>query len=254
MDERKLEDMIQRALTEGTESSLELKDKVWSSIQGHIKQSRRGLSRMERKKRRNRRPIWLGGLSVAAALVLVFLMNTEAVLAGVNKIRELLAPEKVIVEELEGQKEETNVSLQESQVGYVIYFDKGRYRMEKLEDRDRIVATFEGAEDFPDVYMEIRQLADQKPESLVSSLEKQLSSKKPKTLRKEKVEDPVKGTRLTVVWGQNWNSVYEKYYVISNGKEGSFLFHQKFFFEAAEGHGVRFDNMLREFKLIDEVK
>ena len=209
---------------------------------------------MERKKRRVRKPIWLGGLSIAAALVLVFLMNTEAVQAGVNKIRELLAPKKVIVEELEGHKEKTNVSLQESQVGYVIYFDEERYRMEKLKDKDRIVADFEGAEDFPEVYMEIQQLADQKPETLVSSLEKQLSSKKPMTLRKEKVDDPVKGTRITVVWGQNWNSVYEKYYVISNGKEGSFLFHQKLFFEAAEGHGVRFDNMLREFKLIEEVK
>jgi hypothetical protein len=254
MDERKLDDMIQRALTEGTEPSLELKDKVWRDIQGHMKQRRRGISRMERKKRRGRRPIWLGGISVAAALVLVFLMGTEAGQAGVNKIRELLAPEKVMVEELEGQKEETKVSLQESQVGYVIYFDEERYRMEKLEDKDRIVAKFEGAEDFPDVYMEIQQLADKKPEILVSTLEEQLSSKKPMTLRKEKVQDPVEGTLLTVVWGQDWDAVYEKYYVISNGKEGSFLFHQKFFLEAEEGHGVRFDNMLREFKLTEEVK
>ncbi|UTW70163.1 hypothetical protein KHA80_05885 [Anaerobacillus sp. HL2] len=43
-------------------------------------------------------------------------------------------PEKVVVDELEGMEEESNVSLQEGKSGYVIYFDKGMYSMIQVEE------------------------------------------------------------------------------------------------------------------------
>ena len=50
--------------------------------------------------------------------------------------------------------------------------------------------------------------------------------------RAEKVKEPVEGILISGKSGQNWNDVIEQY-----------------FLEAAEGHGTRFEYMLREFRI-----
>jgi RNA polymerase sigma factor (sigma-70 family) len=43
-----------------------------------------------------------------------------------------------------------------------------------------------------------------------------------------------------------------KYYLIDNGQGGTFVIEQHYFVEASEGHGARFDNMLKQFQVTKE--
>lgn len=45
--------------------------------------------------------------------------------------------------------------------------------------------------------------------------------------------------------------VDEERYEFVQGEEGSFIITQRYFLEASEGHGVRFDEMLKQFKILD---
>lgn len=50
--------------------------------------------------------------------------------------------------------------------------------------------------------------------------------------------------------GQNWDSPQEEHCFFDNGKQGSFHIILRYFLEAAEGHGTRFNAMLYTFTLI----
>jgi len=56
---------------------------------------------------------------------------------------------------------------------------------------------------------------------------------------------------LAAVDGSEWDSKVTQVYIISNEKEGSFVIQQKYFLEAAEGHGTRFYHILNEFKIVE---
>jgi hypothetical protein len=243
MDEKKVENMIRTALINGTESSVKLEEEVWEYVQKNIKRQRRKVRKMKK--------LWFAVVSAAAVLMLTFLF-TEPGQAGINKVKEWFAPKKVIVEEVEGQKEQKEVTLNKSKVGYVIYFDEKMYRIEKLDGKDRIVPLAQGSLDLPKVYMEIKQVTDQTPKALASSLEKQVKEQYPIIIQTGKVSEPVKGYVIHGESGQQWNDEVVKYYLIDNGQGGTFVIEQHYFVEASEGHGARFDNMLKQFQVTKE--
>ncbi|EZP78515.1 hypothetical protein H839_01566 [Parageobacillus genomosp. 1] len=248
MDEKKMENMIRTALINGTESTVELEEEVWEYVQKNIKGQRRKGRKIKTRKKR----LWFAFVSAAAVLMLTFLF-TEPGQAGINKVKEWFAPKKVIVEEVEGQKEQKEVTLNKSKVGYVIYFDEKMYRVEKLNGKDRIVPLVQGSPDLPKVYMEIRQVTDQTPEALASSLEKQVKEQYPIIIQTGKVSEPVKGYVIQGESGRQWNDEVVKYYLVDNGQGGTFVIEQHYFVEASEGHGARFDNMLKQFRVTKEL-
>ena len=65
--------------------------------------------------------------------------------------------------------------------------------------------------------------------------------------------EPVEGYQLHGIQngGQKWDDEVVHAYVISNGKEGSFVITERYFLEAAEGHGARFYAMLQEFQILE---
>ncbi|MED4970575.1 RNA polymerase sigma factor [Parageobacillus toebii] len=52
--------------------------------------------------------------------------------------------------------------------------------------------------------------------------------------------------------GRQWNDEVAKYYLVDNGQGGTFVIEQHYFVEASEGHGARFDNMLKQFQVTKE--
>jgi len=268
MDDKELEKKIKDFLVKSTEGSEELKDQVWHNIQNNIYGGVRGMTRMDRKRKSKKTARAVIGLASAAAVAFgVFAFGTEPGQAAVQKIWELLAPQKTITQELEGNKEDADFSLhvrdgkgsdqetvenptEKGAVGYTIYIDEERYKMEKGDQVDRVVLKEALDERYPEVYMEIRQMEDRTVEEMIAEIKGRLEEEYDYINEVGEVDFPIDSYLITARAGSDWNSEYVKYYFVDNGQGGCFVIKQKMFMEAAEGHGARFDYMLKEFKVI----
>lgn len=250
MDEL-FDNKIKKALEHGTNSVVDQKEEVWRAIKAQAKQLPKGVSRMNRKRKRKSRfsGIMTAG-TVAAALLLTFFLGTEPGKAAIDKIKELFEPQKNIVQELEGNQEETLVELEHSKMGYVIYVDKEYYEVVNKDGADRIVAKNQG-EGLPEVFMEITQVEGKTPDAVAADIESQLKSKYPNVENRGQVSDPIKGTLIRATSGHEWNDQVVVYYLVDNTKGGTFVIEQQYFIEAAEGHGARFYHILKEFQIVE---
>lgn len=235
-----LEDRIKKAFEDNIEITESDKEEVWSNIN----------KRIYSKKKKNYKPL----IGIAAAILIIFIgLQTEIGYAIINQIKEFFVPQKEIIQELEGNKEKTEVHLkQPEKSNYIIYIDEERYKFIEGKDSDEIVMKEEFNDDLPKVSMEIKQLIDKAPEDLIEELETEMKEEWEFFHETEEITNPIKGWTLRGLKGQEWNSEVIKIYIVSNKKEGSFLITQRYFLEAEEGHGVRFDEMLKEFQIIEE--
>lgn len=191
-------------------------------------------------------------IAVAVAFVLLFSTQTDTGMAFIKQIKDIFVPEKQITQSIEGNDEETEVILQEGKdAEYIIYIDKERYKLVKGENSD-IITTKEPLEDrYPEVSMEIEQFKDITPEEMVGTLEIELATNYTKVTETESVTEPVEGFKLHGISGSEWNSPVTNVYVVDNKSGGSFVITEKYFLEAAEGHGARFYAMLQQFDIIE---
>lgn len=243
------EDKIRKSLSMGTEQSAKLKEQVWENIRTHI-ESCEGRGDKMTVKRKNGFLKIISSTMVAAAMLSIFFVATEPGQAAIGKIKDFFAPEKKIVQELEGTEEETDVALQESEMGYIIYLDQERYTIVKGDGVDKIIPKITG-DNIPEVYMEIKQIKDKSPETLASEIEEELKANFSKVQNLGKVSEPLEGIQIHALDKEpKWDSIVVDYFLVDNTKGGSFIIKQHYFLEAAEGHGVRFDNMLKEFVVV----
>lgn len=250
MDNKTFDEKITDCLIKETDQALELKKDVWAEIQNTIKNdNKKGEIDMSNKKKRKSLLVTIA--STAAAVVIIFAVGTETGRAAAAKVKEFFAPEKEIVQELEGQDEKADVTLEESEMGYIIYIDESRYQKESVDGKDRIVFKEKLDSNIPAVYMEIEQIKDKSPEDLATQIEGELKSTFTTVRNEGQVTEPLKAINLYARNGDEWNSKVVEYYLVDNGKGGAFVIKQQFFYEASEGHGVRFDNMLKEFKIVE---
>jgi hypothetical protein len=242
---------IKEALFESTDEAAELKDMVWNNIRKELNLDEGNKKTMKSKKKKS--DIWsfVRYGSIAAAVAIVILSNTEYGHAAVDKIRQMFAPNKVVEQKIEGMPTQDKVTLKEGSAKYIIYIDEQIYKMESLNGKDKI-SPINKAENYPEVYMEIEQIKDKKTADVIGTIEKDLQGKYKKVENRGKVKDPIESTLIYASTGTKWNDVVIKYYVVDNTKGGSFIIKQQFFLEASEGHGARLDNMLNEFKIISE--
>lgn len=189
---------------------------------------------------------------MAAGVMILFSTQTESGNAFIKQIKDMFVPEKEIIQSIEGNNEETNVNLQEGKdSNYIIYIDEDRYKLVPGETSD-IITTKEPLEKrYPEVSMEIKQYTDITPQEMVMTLETDLASEYTKVTETESVSDPVEGFKLHGISGSEWNSPVTNVYVVDNLKGGSFVITEKYFLEAAEGHGARFYAMPQEFKIVE---
>lgn len=240
---------ISDALLYGTEEITELKDMVWSNIE---KELNLNVSIKEQiKPKKNKILSFAKYGSIAAAVVIVLGLNTQYGQATVGKIKDLFIPNKVVKQQLEGTEEQGNMSLKEGSMKYIIYIDEERYALAHLEGKDRITAK-SMPQNAPEVFMEISQVKDKSPKIIASELQNELMSSYVKVENRGTVNDPIKATLVYANSGVEWNSAIIKYYLIDNTKGGTFIIKQQFFLEAEEGHGARLNNMLKEFKIVNQ--
>jgi hypothetical protein len=248
LDNRDFDNMVKEALKRGTAIDPQVKEEIWINIENRLGKVDKG-ERFEMKKRRNR--IISLAASIAAVAVLVLGLQTQPGLALVNRIRDMFVPEKNITQDIEGQTEEQDVQLNEGKdAEYVIYVDQERYVFERGQRSDMIVPNPPLEERYPEVSMEIKQVNDKSPEELIAETEAELKQEFDDVTVPKQVDSPVSGWMVRGLEGSKWDSRLVKVYVISNQKQGSFVITQRYFLEAEEGHGARFDHMLKEFHII----
>ncbi|WP_428909908.1 hypothetical protein [Niallia sp. Krafla_26] len=246
----RLDRIIENELNKNITITPDDKDEIWANIETELFQKEPERKRpVVRKKKKRWVPLFV---TVAATVLLLIGLQTDTGFAVIDKIKTMFAPEKEIPQQLEGNVEDTKVNLQEgTKSNYIIYIDESRYKMEKGENMDVIVPKEPLGESYPEVSMSIQEVLDQGPQELIREYEEKLKETGVDVSEIVEVESPVKGWMVRGLSGHEWDSSITRYYVISNGREGSFLFTQKFFLEAEEGHGARMDAMLKEFAIVE---
>lgn len=233
-------------------SNFEAKDKadIWDAIEQELfTEDNKGDVKMKPKKKR-----WGILVAAAAAMLLAFGSQTETGSALVDKVKEMFVPEKDVQIEIEGDKEDTNLQLNEGkEADYVIYIDEERYVMNKTEAGDVITTKEPLEERYPEVSMTITLVKDKDTEEVYSELRNTILAVYPTIILEEQVTEPVACQMLLAKEnGNDWDNEMTRVYVIDNEAGGSFIIQQKYFLEAEEGHGARFDQMLKEFHIVKE--
>ncbi|MFD1206106.1 hypothetical protein ACFQ38_13490 [Sporosarcina contaminans] len=242
----KFDERIQHILNDQTEQdAIEMKKEVWDGIEKELFEG----SPIQPKKKKKLFPV-IG--AAAAAIALLISVETETGSAFMNNIKDLFAPEKEIIQSIEGQEEPTNVQLHEGkEAEYVIYIDESRYKMIIGENSDLITTIDPLPEKYPEVSLEIKQYPTVPPEALADDLQSSLKPEFPNLRDVETVTEPVEGYHLHGLTESTWDGNVIDLYIVSNGKGGSFALTSKYFLEAAEGHGARFYHMLESFEVIE---
>lgn len=241
---------IKKEILKHTEDSIDqLKDDIWGQLDQELFQEK---SRREKEMKKKSKVIPII-IAAAAGVVILFSTQTDTGMAFIKQIKDMFVPEKEIIQSIEGTKEPTDVVLQEGKdAEYVIYIDEERYKLIEEENAD-IITTKEPLEErYPEVSMRIEQFKDLAPEEIVAMKEAELTSEYSKVTPTEPVTDPIEGYKLHAIDdGTKWDSPVTNVYVIDNKNGGSFVITEKYFLEAAEGHGARFYAMLKEFKIVE---
>lgn len=167
-------------------------------------------------------------------------------------IEERFPAEKDIVVSIEGTEEKIagRLTIGKNEA-YILYIDEERYKMVsgQAADPDVIVPKEALPEGYPEVSMAILHTPDTAPADRAAELAEQLKTSFPDLKEAERVREPVEGFLLHGIadGGQEWDDAVIHAYVVSDGQQGSFTLTEKYFLEAAEGHGARFYAMAKEF-------
>ncbi|MEK4243831.1 hypothetical protein MKZ20_00610 [Psychrobacillus sp. FSL K6-2684] len=175
-----------------------------------------------------------------------------------NVFSNVEAPDKEVSEEnQEAIMTEREQESTDKQVHYTINFDEDRYKL-IVGDQSDVLTTREPLEEkYPEVSMKFEQIKDQTPDQLLPILEKQIELDYTSPKETETVTEPVRGYWLHAISHDttgltNWDSPVGDIYIIDNGNGGSFVITQKYFLEAAEGHGSNFRSILETFQIVDK--
>lgn len=227
------------------------KEDIWNSIENELfpAEETKKVQKMKPKKRKL-------ALLVAAAVVMIvaYGSQTNTGIALVDKVKELFEPEKQIIQSIEGQDEDTNLTLNEGkEAEYVIYIDEERYVINETDAGD-VITTKEPLEArYPEVSMTISQRKEQPVDAAFTEIKENILTEYPNVILDEKTNEPLPGFMLMAKKdGHDWDNELTKVYVLDNGNGGSFIIQQKYFSEAEEGHGARFDAMVKEFQIVEE--
>ncbi|MGM7702599.1 hypothetical protein ACSVDE_12795 [Pseudalkalibacillus sp. Hm43] len=240
MDNNKFERYIEKTLKEEEYKVDELqKERMWQELE----------EQLSFEKEKKKKPYWIGLVSTAAAILILAsgLLFTTPGHALVDTVIKWFEPEKQVKIPMEGSEEEETATLNDqSEKGYVIYVDEEHYKLEEHEKYDLITTKEPLPEQYPEVSMKIIHEKDQPVEDTIRQLEAEYD------LTFESTDYPIDAQTARTIDGQEWNSPVNRFFVISDKNGGSYIFHQKYFLEASEGHGVRLSEMLKEFHIVEK--
>ncbi len=237
---------IKDALRRGTDDCALQKDLVYKKLINNI--NAKEYYNMKKNKP-FKKVLTVAAVFVAVLIIFFTVTPTGRVLA--QSIIKYFAPEKQIENEVEGQRGFVDADLYintMNKMGYAIYIDTALYTAEKAGDADVIKAK-NMPDGYPLVQMEITQILDKTPAELLTQYISENEGEY-KTVRNDgEVTYPIKSLKITLIKVSNSRDIYEKIFIVSNNDGGCFIIHQKLFVEAEEGHGARFDNMLKTFEV-----
>ncbi|KAA0955905.1 hypothetical protein FQ087_15110 [Sporosarcina sp. ANT_H38] len=233
------------------QETIGLKDEIWNGVEKELF-SEESVNKGDVKNMKKKNRVVPIIITTAAALLIAFSLQTDTGMAFMKGIKDLFVPTKEVIQSIEGTDEATSVNLNEgANSEYIIYVDETRYKMINGEKADVITTIEPLPEKYPKVTMEVRQVADQIPEDLVKKIEAELKRDFPELEAVKTVTEPVEGYLLHGLNGSDWDAKVVHAYVISNGKDGSYIITENYFLEAAEGHGARFHHMLESFEIVE---
>ena len=151
----------------------------------------------------------------------------------------------------ENPQDDTDIA-EVKKIGYIMTIDEERYKWS--EEEENVLVPKEPLEaGYPEVSMKIEQFPSTAPEQLLPELETNIRDVYSSVSEPESILEPVKGWKLHGIdqenGNSNWDSPVSNIYVIDNGQDGSFVITEKYFLEAAEGHGKNFYHMLETFEM-----
>lgn len=205
---------------------------------------------------------WIAAV-IALVALLTFLQTPPGVTAlGIVKetftnFIETLFPPKNISVIVEG---DTEVTRQEAggqepdkqadganTPGFAIYYDPEHYTM--THENGVTYIRFNMENELPPCEMEIKHIPHTSAESVTKEVRTEMSE------QWDSVSDVCRlDTREGLVFhysaGKNWDSACGDVYFLGDGDDGCFQLTTRYFVEASEGHGARFDQMIKTFEVI----
>ena len=137
--------------------------------------------------------------------------------------------------------------------GFQIIIDEERYKWS--EKQENVLVPKEPLDErYPEVSMKIEHFPSSPHTELLPELEEQMKETYSNVSEPESILEPVKGIKLHGIDQEdglsNWDSPVSNIYVLDNGEGGSLVITEKYFLEAAEGHGANFYHMLETLEII----
>ncbi|MBD1373851.1 hypothetical protein IC620_16015 [Hazenella sp. IB182357] len=158
--------------------------------------------------------------------------------------------EKLGKVQLEGMWEEVRLQRYlDLENGYVFYYDLERLKRVEDEQKAKFVPIHPLPEPYPEVSLTIERV-DLSPQELTSRKYEELVSSYGEVENPREIEDP--NGWFLFAHGEDWDSEVLEYYIVSDGKKGSYLITSKFFVSAYEGWGQRLHAMVKEFMIIPQ--
>ncbi|WP_155961292.1 hypothetical protein [Sporosarcina sp. P33] len=154
-------------------------------------------------------------------------------------------PTKEVTFSVEGEETAVTMELAEgSDSRYSLYIDPERYQFEKGDKEDLLTPIISPPDDYPEVNMSFIYVENQTPENVKEDMKQEYSL----PLEEKTVSSPVHGLALHGTSGAESDSEVVTMYLIEAG-DGTLLITEKYFLEAQEGHGARFEQMLETLEV-----
>lgn len=217
-----------------------------------------------RKKKKNVQFRWIAAVAVIGLLFHFLQTPTgaaalEIVKEQITSFIETLFPPKDIVVTVEGETEARpheaggqEPTVQEDGTvtvpGFAIYYDTESYYM--TEENGVTYIRFKVENDLPPCEIEIRHIPGVLPKTAAETARQEMLENWENVAEISDLEKP-EGVYFWITAGSNWDAPCEDVYFLSDGRDGTFQITARYFLEAAEGHGVRFAQMVRTFEIID---
>src|SRR5690625_1739700 len=168
-------------------------------------------------------------------------------------LKDRFPHEKEVVIEMEGMKEPIEVQLATNdELRYIIYFDKDGYQFIPGEEMDEIIFALD--EGYPEVGMEIQHFTDTTSEEVTEHVIESLAHEGMDVTREDLINWPIDAVMIQGVGDRDEgfrDAPVHRYYITEDENDSFFVFKQKFFTEAWEGHALRFDYMLESFESVE---
>ena len=154
-------------------------------------------------------------------------------------------PMMEVVQSIEGEETTVMMELVEgSNSVYSLYIDPNYYVFE-TDDREDIVKPIENVPDgYPEVSLSFIHVPNQSPDSVKDDMQQEYSI----PLDDKNIQSPVNALSLHGTSGQESDSEVLTLYMVEVDK-GTLLITEKYFLEAQEGHGARFEQMLETLEV-----